>query len=149
MGRLNGGGAVACSSPGRGQSGAALSFPFQIFRAGRARRHWSPSSPNLLPAPGGSWRGRTGGEEKRVTEASPVYSLNCFLLTWICSAPTCWCFSRSPRASSCIDFNVGLVLLVFTIRSGQGNGQCVCRVGWEGRGWRGASGKDVPKAWKF
>lgn len=58
--RLNGGGAVACSLPGRGQTGAALSFPFQIFRAGRARRHWSFSSRNLLPAPGGVGTGGLG-----------------------------------------------------------------------------------------
>uniref|UniRef100_A0A452SF28 Pre-mRNA-splicing factor 38B n=1 Tax=Ursus americanus TaxID=9643 RepID=A0A452SF28_URSAM len=56
-------------------------------------------------------------------------ALKLFLLTWIYSAPTCWCFSRSPWARACIDFNVGLVLLVFSIRSRQGNGQCVCRVG--------------------
>lgn len=54
-----------------------------------------------------------------------------------------------PRARACIDFSDCLVLLVFTFRSRQGNGQCVCRAGLEGWGWRGASARGIQKAWKF
>lgn len=115
---------MASSLPGRGQMGAALSFLFQIFRAGRARRYRT-----LLPQPPAHPWGELDGRVEKSNHPLQFTALKLFFLTCIYSAPTCWCFSRSPWARACIDYSVGLVLLVFCIRSRQGNGQCVLRVG--------------------
>lgn len=115
------------SRPGKGPTGAALISFSDV--SGRERPPLLTSRPPPLPAPPARpWgeldeTGRGEREQETVTDASPVRSVKTIPSDRGSARRQLGASPAHPEPRAGVGFRVGLVLLVFTVRTGRGPGR--------------------------